>query len=193
MNNPTVSPTAEKVSEQTPEKILNFLRQEAIAQGIAPVRVDQFILANRERLNVNPDVVKLIEAEPQEAIETKEVAKGEVKEAKREKVPELDVKKEMEGVKMEIAESEREMKGVETSAIEEKRTVEQGDLDTHGGIKTSFKLDGYQPSAQIVSNSKSIAFHGDIKKAETWQALLVQRLQEIWGSIQKFFATDTAK
>ncbi len=161
---------------------------------MAPSKVDEYILRNREKLKVDSDIVDLINEESQRLPESVQEKEGKEKEKKKvqldTKERKIDIEAEMKKVKKEISEDGEKEKDVKVdSSDEERETVEQKQKHTPVGIRSKVKVDGYPPSTVIAQNARSISRKGDVRESKTWQALLIERLEEIWGDIQSLFST----
>jgi hypothetical protein len=213
-------------------------RQIAIAEGIAPTKVDRYLL---DRDDVPEDVKEFIrKVLDAEGISGAEVPGGAVREtpvsqdfapatagvgsipapAKPKEssgeelageVGMLNAKSEIQQIKEDIIQKSEQEMATETQVeqgekpsvepesqqIAKKQTAEgkeqtttMGTQDTAGGVATrmSLGMSGYAPSQQVASNAKDIAEKGPVNDSKTWQAMVLQRFLEIWGSFKGLFA-----
>jgi hypothetical protein len=93
-------------------------------------------------------------------------------------------------VKQEIAQ-EGEQINIEkkSTAKEELEAVENKQTYTPKGMSGVQKVDGYTPSNNVVKNASVIASKGSINDSKTWQAVLIERLEEMWGNIQNLMGS----
>lgn len=124
----------------------------------------------------------------------------------------FDTKKQIEQIKKEanISQSTEQPPVLEGIAAEKKQTEipvevqmqpsENKDLPSTPGtlaadagmaVRTSLGVSGYPPSGEIAANASAIAEKGPVTDAKTWQALLLQRFLELWGSFVGLFSTES--
>ncbi|MFH1547083.1 MAG: hypothetical protein ABIC57_01200 [bacterium] len=190
MNTNTPNLDQEKQDLSSPERVLGFLRQELINKGIASDKVDSYIIQNKEKLGIGDEVVKLMEKSVSEEVsEVEEKIESEKPIEMKERSSEaVDVESEMKKVKEEISNEEKEIGAELSSSEEEKVKVEQKIEPIKQRSGGQIKVDGYAPSQTVAQNSTKIAQKGDVNKSQTWQAVLIQRLEEIWGDIRGLFS-----
>lgn len=110
----------------------------------------------------------------------------------------LDVEQQMKRIKQEYGESrmgtETENLGsIEQTAEKKEYTTTQGTQNTSSGVQKRLTLDdsagviGYRPSPEIANRAQDISSSGDVGEAKTWQATILQRLWEMWGSLKDVF------
>ncbi len=122
----------------------------------------------------------------------------------------LDAKSQIEKIKAEVLKSEAEGNEVsENTAHSEEQvevnseagtigqTVEKKEATASDGTQNSIgdisgkgavQIAGYSPSSTIADNAETIATKGNVQDSRTWQAMLLQRFLEIWGSFKGLFS-----
>lgn len=180
----------EKQSVSSPEKLLELMRQELISKGMAQDKVDPYILQNREKLGVGSDIVKIIEdgMPKEEIVEEKASVTPVQTEIHEDTGDQSNVESEMKKVREEISKEEENSKVELSSSEEEKTTVEQKNPVVQHSSGANIKVDGYSPSQEVAKNSDKLVAKGDVHQSQTWQAMLIERLEEIWGDIRGLFS-----
>ncbi len=201
----------------TPEEQLKRLQKAAIDQGVSISDVNQFILRewggfiseelkslmlhqeNRRgpvpnaslegRPDVAPSFTEAQKPSVEKPIEQKPAIQGQVEI--------LDVKERMKKIQSEIGSISKEDASkaeiIKQTAEKKEQTTTQGTQSTDAGATSRIALDnqhmyGYEPSQEIASQMEEIAEHGEVSDSKTWQAMLMQRLSQMWGGIQKLFS-----
>lgn len=232
---PQQTATPEVVTQDF-RKTLVELRQQAIAEGIALSKIDQYLLDRgdvaegvkeliRKEMEDSATVERQVEVVPgisqpdQEAAPVSEKAPPKTEVAGE--VNMLDAKQQIEQIKRETAESRtpasaetvpvptpevvapvekqpeirpEQMKEQQIRQTAEKKEVPTtaGTQDTTTGmaVRTSLGMDGYAPSQDVASSAQEIAEKGPVNESKTWQASLLQRFLEMWGSFKALFTGE---
>lgn len=211
--------------------IVKEWRQVAIAEGIAPAKVDMYLLT---RSDVPEDIKAFIQEHiSAEQRDTDETASGVVAtetelteeslssrsglskvispaSAEQPKVVSgevdmLNARSEIESIKRDVIEpSEAEMKAERGKTQEllpatkpEEEIPKEDDVSTAAGERKYVEIgpsgrmpigiSGYAPSKDVADTAEEIAEKGPVSDAKTWQAMLLQRFLEIWGSFKGIF------
>ncbi len=91
---------------------------------------------------------------------------------------------------------EQQIQEVQAQTSEQKElTATQGTHDTGTGVtgRTSLGVQGYVPSQEVANNADQIAEKGSVQDAKTWQAVLLQRFMQIWGSFKGLFSETASQ
>ena len=171
---------------------MDLIRQELIGKGMASGKVDQFIIQNQEKLGVDKEIIDLIEANisNSEVLLEEKVEQSKPSQVEVEKEKIVDIESEMKRVKEEISSEEDSASSMTSPESEkEKERVEQKKRGIQHSTGKKIKIDGYSPSPEIAQNSEKIASKGDVNESKTWQAVLIERLEQIWGDIRGLFST----
>lgn len=212
INTNNLNTSTENLRGVTPERILELLKGELRAQGMAESKINEYIIQNQEKLGIDAEIIELIDIRSSEAPKTVEKGGGAVsgrveKAGKAEKTDNFQqIEGETQKVKQEIAQerekSKAEIKEVEqkteetpkdserdssASSEQEKERVEKAKPYTPGGISGVGKVDGYAPSLNVAQQSDKLVAKGNINESQTWQATLIERLEEMWGDIRNLF------
>jgi hypothetical protein len=222
-----------EAAQRPVEMMVKEWRQVAIAEGIAPTKVDRYLLT---RADVPDDVKSLIQkhiSAEQRDVEgagpgvraSETVSAGEPLSPRTEvssipasmpveqpkavsgEIDMLNARSEIESIKRDvIGPSEAEM-GPEIEEAEEMlpaSSPEDSDVFTEDDASAAARerqyveagpsgrvpigISGYSPSKDVADNAQEIADKGPISDAKTWQAMLLQRFLEIWGSFKGIFS-----
>lgn len=233
MTDTNVQNLSSELAQRPIEMMVKEWRQVAIAEGIAPTKVDQYLLTRSDvPEDIKAFIHKYISAEQRDidgtasgvvATETKlteeslspqsglskvispvsteqpKVVSGEV--------DMLNARSEIESIKRDVIEpSEAEMQAEEEKNIQELRPSikpeEEVSMDDNVSTvagdrqyeevellgRVPIGISGYAPSKDIADNAAEIAEKGPISDAKTWQAMLLQRFLQIWGSFRGIFS-----
>lgn len=179
--------TEEKQGQISPEKLLGMLRRELVSKGMAVGNVDRYIIQNKERLGIDKKVISLIEGNPLDVSEGQE-EKIEPEVSKEKSSTILDVETELKKQKEEMSKEEKGEGIKSQTAEEEKQDVEQKTVGESQILRPNIKIDGYNLSSVVSQNSKNISLKGDVHESKTWQAMLIERIEEIWGDVRGLFS-----
>jgi len=231
MTDTSVQNITPELARRPVEMIVKEWRQVAIAEGIAPTKVDQYLLT---RADVPEDIKsfihKHISAEQRdiegtasgvrtsEAIFSAEPSptdselssptspSSEQPKGLSGEIDMLDAHSEIQSIKREIIqpseagmEAEREKTQellpvtkpeeeipVEDDAFADSREQQYVEIGTSGRVPIG--ISGYAPSKDVADKAEEIAEKGPICDSKTWQAMLLQRFLEIWGSFKGIFS-----
>ncbi|MBN2100991.1 hypothetical protein JW710_03845 [Candidatus Dojkabacteria bacterium] len=198
-----------EVPEGSPETQIVEFRKRALEEGVPPAKIDEYLLNNKD---VPIAVKQLIRKETGEVAATEVSPVSDVSPAAVEKsgakiegsvdVGVLSAKERMAKIKEEFGTVEKApeaaVEGPESrperaaqTAEGKEQTTTSATADYTQGVATraSLGVTGYAPSQQVAENAFSIAEKGDVKAAKTWQAALLQRLWEMWGTFKGLFTS----
>ena len=205
--------SAPETAKGSEEQMLQEWRQRALMSNVVPNQIDAYLLSRPEV----PEAVKALIRSQQEQRATTEQAMPAVSAPPLEsgrpvesgiagQVNVLDTKQQMEQIKREAfieqgaVQPQKTEQPVEVRAAMQMQTAEkkeltttQGTLSTDTGmaVRASLGISGYPPSQQIAANATEIAEKGNVNDAKTWQAILLQRFLEVWGSFKGLFTTES--
>lgn len=177
-----------------PEEIKKLLRAEidAIAAGRPSPEAQGLPAAEQPVTPASP--AEVTPEAPQEIKGSVDVgvldAKEQMKQIK-EKYGEAPVEARQEILEKESGEAvEEPAERISQTAENKEQTTTSGTQDTTAGVATraSLGVTGYVFSQQLAANSDDIAEHGNVRESRTWQAAVMRRLREMWGSIREFFS-----
>lgn len=97
----------------------------------------------------------------------------------QEETADQTTREQQENAQTEIIAQTAEKKEVPTTA---------GTQNTAQGMASRAMMFGYQPSKTVASNLTELSEKGDVRSAKTWQAVMLRRLMEMWGSITSLFS-----
>jgi hypothetical protein len=119
-------------------------------------------------------------------------------------------KQEMERIKQEMSQEDRDTvenlknregasdreltPNAEQTAEQKEQTSTSASQDNAAGVQKRLEIekhvDGYSVSQQVVANREEIASSGDVSSARTWQAALMERLVNMWDSLNNMVTSQ---
>lgn len=186
--------------EDVPEEVKEFIRRTLDAESTDPAGAVRETPVSRE-VSAGPAPAESVPAQTKQASEAAQLsgevgmlnAKSEIQQIKEEVIQksekELDAGMRTEQAEKASVKPEVDHKTKAQSAEGKEQPTTMGTQNTAGGVATrmSLGMSGYPPSQQVATNAKEIAEKGPVNDSKTWQAMVLQRFLEIWGSFKGLF------